>query len=116
MTYSSFEKEILKALFESGDWVDLYTLHEEYLLSPGQLSYAVRNFARSKIVESDGLLVRLTEHGQKWVFAHRREIFLSDRNRYWAEPLDDGALPPMPVAQPYLPKLKNANLKFLRKR
>src|SRR5690349_6164861 len=107
MMFSSFEKEILRALFECGDWLDLYTIHEEYLLSPGQLSYAVRNFARDRIVEADGLLVRLTEHGQKWVFAHRREIFLSDRHRYWVEPFNDSALPPMPVTQPYLPKLKN---------
>lgn len=116
MPYSSFEKEILRALFERGDWLDLYELHEEYLLSPGQLSYAVRKFDRDEIIDVDGLLVRLTEQGQKWVFAHRREIFLADRNRYWAELSDHKVQTPMPAVQPYLPKLNNANLKFLKNR
>jgi hypothetical protein len=114
--YYSFEREILRTMFERGDWLDLYTLHEEFLLSPGQLSNAVRNFARNEIIEVEGLLVRLTEQGKKWVFAHRREIFLTDRNRYWAKPFDHDAQPPIPTTQPYLPKLKNANLKFLMKR
>jgi hypothetical protein len=116
ITYSSFEKEILRSLFERGDWLDLYQLHQEYLLSPGQLSYAVRKFVHNEIIEVEGLLVRLTEHGQKWVFAHRREIFLADRNRYWAEPSDHKMQTPMPVTQPYLPKLNKANLKFLNNR
>lgn len=96
--------------------MDLYKLHEEYLLSPAQLSCTIRKLIEIDAVELNGLLARLTDCGRKWIFAERRRIFLSDRQRYWAYSVGAEPAARMPVYNPYLPKLKNMDIRFLAKK
>jgi len=113
--YASFEREIIRTLFESQDWVDLFDLHERYMLSPGQLSFAVRRLKGLGIIETNGLQVKLNARGRKWVFAHREPLFLRG-NRFWAAQNDqvgDAQLSPL---EPYMPKLKSIRADFFRNR
>lgn len=116
MKIASSEREILKLLYSSNEWADLYSLHDKYLLSPGQLSNAVRKFEDAGIIESKELEVKLTLKGRVWLIKHRRAIFMGGHGRPWAKPRPEHCQEPISPMQPYLPELENVDQAFfLRK-
>lgn len=100
---NTHDKLLLKLLFSAGGWADLYALHEQHLLSPGQISNAVRNALNAGIIEVDcDFRARLTEGGKAWVLLNRRAIFLSEAKRKWAH---SDAAPTAEVKDTYAPRL-----------
>jgi len=88
---SSAEIEIMRNLFASPSGsIDLYELHEEFLLSSGQLANVCRRMAEFGVLEiemEDGfptLLVTITPTGRQWVVRHRKRLFLTPSDRPWA--------------------------------
>lgn len=116
MIIGSPEREILRALYEARDWLDLYILHERYLLSPGQLSSAVRKFEAAGIVVSQELKVRLTDRGIIWLLKYRKSIFMSGHSRPWAKIRSNMRKEPIDPFSPYLPTLKFVDENFFSKK
>lgn len=104
MILGSAEREILRRSFNSFGAIDLYALHEEFLLSPGQLSRATRQLTSLGLAEVDGLKLKLTTGGLEWIFQNRHDLFLRDRNRHWAEPPEELLRVPVDAAKPYAPR------------
>ena len=107
---TSSEIEILRSLFSAGDGrLDLYGLHQKFKLSPGQMSRTCRAMEELEVleIERDGddptLIVCITDKGRRWIFEHRRELFLQDRTREWAEPMRRLS-PSVAAFEPYMPK------------
>ncbi|MEP3676146.1 hypothetical protein [Sulfitobacter sp.] len=110
---TSYEREVILALFESGDWFDLYELHEELLLSPAQVFSVVTFLASEALCKVDGTKATLTEKGVRWVLRNRKRIFMSTK-RHWSVP--QGAdVARLKVGQPYMPKLGSVDKYFFQK-
>jgi hypothetical protein len=113
--FTSFERETIRVLFASSDWIDIFVLHERYMLSPGQLSHAVRKLAALNVIDVSGLNVRLNSRGRKWVFVNRRMLFMRNEVRFWASRHDPTQHPSISPATPYMPKLKAVRTDFFKK-
>lgn len=75
-------RELLRALYAADAPVDIYILHENYRLSPGQLSRAVRTLTELGVAaENDQGMLSLTANGRNWVLMNRRSIFSA--KPYW---------------------------------
>lgn len=113
---NTHDKLLLKLLFSVGDkWADLYLLHERYLLSPGQISNAVRRACDAGIIETDcNLNARLTAGGRAWVLLNRKAIFLSGK-RWWATPSVEPNSTLEDTYAPRLPSLSKIDKAFFEK-
>lgn len=108
----SAEREILRLLFAaSGNYVDLYVLHQRYVLSAAQFSRALRQLEQRGLVEWDCLKARLTEKGTTWLLRNRKAIFLSV-NRPWRDMPDNLKRASVVATEPYLPKLSGVDRNF----
>jgi predicted methyltransferase len=84
-------RELLRAVYATNSALDLYELHQKYLLSPAQVLRAVRLLAELGIVSvgDNSQSVALTDRGRNWVLANRRRIF--SKHAYWKTvPNEDG--------------------------
>lgn len=88
---SSAEIEIMRHLFTSPRGsIDLYELHQEFMLSSGQLANVCRRMAEIGVLkiemkdELPTLMVSITPSGRQWVVRHRKRLFLSPSDRPWA--------------------------------
>jgi hypothetical protein len=114
MEIESFEREIIRELFKCQDWLDLYTLHQELLLSPAQVAYTLSELEAKGYSESEGTNARLTAEGRRWVLRSRRELFL-DVRRPWAKSklVKEATLE---ASQPYLPRLGSIDRHYFQKK
>lgn len=87
--FFSSEREVIEALFQAEDWLDLYELHVEFRLSPAQIYECLERLSFNNFADIEGTRGRLTESGRRWVLASRRMIFLSP-NLDWREIRDRG--------------------------
>lgn len=110
---TSNEREVILALFQSGDWLDLYELHEDFLLSPAQVVSVVNFLEGEGLCQVDGINARLTEKGIRWVLGNRRKIFMSSK-RHWSDPHGEDVAR-LRVGQPYMPKLGSVDRNFFHK-
>lgn len=110
---STHEREVILALYQSNDWFDLYTLHEDLLLSPAQIVSVVMFLESEGLCEIVDTKAKMTEKGSRWVLKNRKNIFMqSERN--WAEP----AVPKgdrLLAGEPYMPNLKSVDKDFFLK-
>lgn len=113
---SSSDKEVIAALFAEQNWLDLYSLHERFRQSPGQLTSLIRKLLLVNLVEVHALKARLTAAGKQWVLANRRALFLTPRARTWADyhPTNGGHMPRDPFT-PYMPELSSVRTEFFLK-
>jgi len=111
---TTFEREVISALFSAKGWVDLYDLHEKYLLSPGQLVHAARKFDQLGIVEWTETRLKLSDHGRHWVLVNRSTLFLQRSPRFWAIDFDGIVREPSHPSEPYMPKIRAVRAKFFR--
>src|SRR5689334_20346450 len=116
MELSSADKELLLALYSTKDWVDLYVLHERFLLSPGQILSSSERFGKLGVLEADGLRARLTSRGRRWVVEHRNVLLQSGRDRSWTSPSLRPILSRKSAAEPYLPDLRRIDFNFFKNR
>jgi hypothetical protein len=113
MMIPSHQREVILFLYESEGWVDVYQLHQEKLLSTGQIASVLLDLRESKYCVIRGLSAKLTEAGRNWVVSNRMELFLKV-SRDWAQPLpknDKSVLP----NEPYLPNLGQIDRNFYKK-
>lgn len=101
-------RELAKALYEGEGVVDLYALHDRFLLGPAELLRAFRVLKRIGIVaeERDGV-VHLSVDGRRQLWAWRRSLLVA-RERPWAT-MELDRLDP---AAPYLPDLAKVERSF----
>jgi len=116
MKFLPFEREMLRVLFEKDDWVDFYFFHDKYLLSPGQIAHAIRNFSENNIAEAEERRIRLMPHAYDWVYANRKAIFLSRTHRYWSKPMVERQQESIDPTTPYLPSLGSVDFRFFSDR
>lgn len=83
--FDSGDREIIRELYFSSDWVSLYFFHKKYYLSPGQISQTIEKLSESNILEVKNHRVRLSMEGKKWVIKYRKEIFFDIGDKYWKE-------------------------------
>jgi len=120
MKFNSAHVEFLRALYEQpGKGVELYTLHERFKLSPGQLSRMCSELEKLGVIyttkdEAGGITAAITEHGREWVIGHRRDLFLRDRGRCWSVPTVSAKAPADPF-EPYLPRLRKVQKPFFER-
>lgn len=110
---TSYEREVILALFESDDWFDLYDLHEDLLLSPAQVVSVITFLTGEALCQVDGTKAKLSEKGIRWVLRNRRRIFMSNE-RHWSLP-QRADVARLQVGQPYMPKLGSVDRDFFQK-
>lgn len=74
---------IIKGLMETGT-LDLYSIHQRFLLSPAQIVRSLQRLHSIGILEYDAEKAKITEFGESWIIANRKELFLKQKKRYWA--------------------------------
>ena len=109
----SHKRLVILALFQAGDWFDLYALHEEFSLSPAQIISTLVLLDEKSLCEVDGTRARLTQSGVNWVLKNRRELFMQS-GRKWAK-LDSSNRSNLYAGQPYMPRLRSVDKDFYRK-
>jgi hypothetical protein len=98
------ESIIIRDLYKSNDWVDLYSIHKKYLLSPIQMLDFCQASSEKGIIEIEGRMARITDFGRIWSIKNRHRIFSSERP--WAKGSSYLRKDRRAVEQPYLPKLE----------
>lgn len=107
--FNSSDREVIGALYDASDWVDLFEVHEAYVLSPAQVQESVERLAKVGYVERDGLHARLTEEGREWVVSSRRALFMSPTKDWRRFEIEDRIIA---ENEPYLPNLKKLDREF----
>ena len=100
--FTSADREVIRKLYAGEGWIDLYTLHAQYLLSPGQIADIMDRLARAGFVEVEGIRARMTGKGREWVIAARK-IFLATDRSTWRPEADAMLQSELVAGQPYLP-------------
>lgn len=110
--FNSSDREVIRLLFSSQDWVDLYSLHEGLGLSPAQIVDILERLKAVDLAESHDALARLTKAGRDWVLAARGAIFCDINKDSWrpsrAQLFSDATSP----STPYLPDLQLVDRDF----
>jgi len=84
--FNSFEILILRELiYGNNKNVNIYSLHDKYLLSPGQISKFVLTYLDKKIITFENHCISLTSKGKSWLVKNKDTLFLGAREREWAE-------------------------------
>ena len=106
---SSSDREVISALFEASDWLDLFDLHLDFVLSPGQVLDSVERLQAGGYLERKGLHARLTDLGREWVIASRRELFMNPARDWRSYEAKDRLVR---ENEPYLPDFAKVDRKF----
>ena len=106
---------VLKHLFNSLDYLDLYSLHEQYKLSPGQILAATAWLNKNGYVEQLGTMARLTAEGREWLIRERFWIF-HPNEKPWDEVPDGLRAERIRPNEPYMPDLTQVQKGFFLKR
>lgn len=114
MPVSSFEREIIRELFKSYDWFDLYSLHVRFLLSPAQVAYAISKLEGDGLVEIDGTNAKLTAQGRGWVLKNRRDLFLNAKRPWAKSKFEKGEK--LKAGKLYMPRLRSIDRAFFEKK
>lgn len=111
--FNSADREILRTLYSTGDALDVYVFYDRYNLIPSAILQSLRRFEGEGIIKLvGGSSLMLTEHGRRWVVAHRKRLFLRELDADWKEPPVSYLIDPLPTFAPYIPKRKNTSKKF----
>lgn len=101
---------LLREAYNSRDWVDLYSIHKRYLLSPLRLLEVCDELSMRKIIDLEGNSIRITDEGVRWTVKNRHSVFSSERP--WARPSQHVTIPKRKPTDPYLPNLKMVERDF----
>ena len=74
MNFSTEDKIIVSHLLEVGS-CKIYSLHEEYLLSPAQVVRALRNLVDNGILVFKGMEIGLAKNAKSQIFRLRHKIY-----------------------------------------
>jgi len=101
-------RELARALYANEGPVDVYELHERFLLSSAELLSSIQFLQGIGVIseERDGF-VRLSPQGRERIWDKRHELLMS-RDRPWTAI----ALDRLDPAAPYLPDLSKVELSF----
>ncbi|WP_417463223.1 hypothetical protein [Kordiimonas sp.] len=108
----SHAREIISLLYSNADWVDLYLLHEEKKLSPGQVAETLLLLQSEGNCDFNGVSAKLTTKGRQWVYENRKEIFFNVA-RSWARKTSSSEVAIAPN-EPYMPDLARLDINFFR--
>jgi len=100
-------RELARVIYCNPGKVDLYKLHLNYRLSPAEVSFAARYFARIGIADFDGVGFVSRPEAREWLFKRRRRFFM-DGKRPWGQDERHGIDP----SKPYLPNLGKVDRQF----
>lgn len=100
-------RELARAIYHADGEVDLYKLHLSYRLSPAEVSFAARYFARIGIADFNGLNFVLRVGAREWLFERRHRFFMQQQ-RPWSYDERQGIDP----SKPYLPELGRIHRRF----
>lgn len=84
MSLFSEDIELIKKLLDC-DTVNLYDLHNQFLLSPAQIATAIDRLIDKNHVTLEGMTLKVTEKGKEWLKADASVILASERRQYWRE-------------------------------
>jgi len=115
MNLDSSFRLVLRHLFSSVDYFDLYALHEKYKLSPGQILAAIAWLSENGYVEQLGTTARLTAEGREWLVRERFLLFQSTEKPWDAVP-DGLRVERIRPNEPYMPDLTQVQRGFFLKR
>lgn len=113
--YSSSDREVIRFLFASMDWSDLYDLHIEFRLTPGQVLDIVERLVAANFAELDGTKARLTSAGRAWILEARDSIFRGSRQEPWRPSAHEILENPKDQKSPYMPDLSLVDQEFFIK-
>lgn len=115
MEHSSSFRLIVRYLLGSEDYLDLYSLHEKYCLSPGQILDATTWLKDSGYIDQIGLKARLTAAGRDWLIAERFSVFQT-KEKPWEEVPEGLTIERVLPNEPYMPDLSQVQRGFFLKR
>lgn len=80
----SLVREVLKVLYESSNFVNLYVLYERYSLLPYDVYRIISILYKIGYIVRGDFQVSLTMDGRKYIFSHRKELFAKVK-KYWKQ-------------------------------
>ena len=106
MDINSEDRIFLKAIFASKESIDIYDIHKEYLLSPGQVSRSLKKLTKLDLVSVDFEAGKalLTENGLIKIVEKRKIFFGSFDREKWRAPPDEMLGEKIEINAPYIPR------------
>lgn len=87
----TYERIIVRRLFEATGYVDLFEFHERYRISAAQILDCCDRYGREGLIQRSGMKAQLTAAGRLQVWQNRRAMFSVGRAanwRYFKQPKD----------------------------
>lgn len=116
LKYSSADRIIIRKLWISDDGTSPYDLHDEYLLSPGQIAEAIEKFSSLGVINYIDQKIVFSPNGRAWVFDNRFELFCYDLNKTWREVDEKIRVEMIPANIPYKPNRKKLDYRTFSNR
>lgn len=104
MNLFSEDIELIKKLLKSNT-INLYELHNDFLLSPAQVATAIERLVANDYVALEGMSLTVTEKGKEWLKGDASVILVSERIRYWRELPSDMLQPQLGIDELYKPNI-----------
>lgn len=105
---TTIERSILRETVLNGGKYFVYKLHSKKKILPGEISRALRILENKNLIQTDGLMVELTEKGKSLAYSAQIGMVESSR-KPWRECPAEFKQPQMPINLPYLPNRKKMN-------
>src|SRR5262244_1474731 len=109
MKFSTSDRIILRALFASRRAVDIYSFHEKYRLSPGQLAATLGKLKELGLAQAEGTSLSAAPGARVWIFRNRRWIFSTAHKTGWRETPSDFCQPNLSQNALYKPRLSKVD-------
>ncbi len=103
--YSISERIILKELYQSNKFMNIYYFHEQYMLSPAQLNNFIRKYENINVVICNDYSIKLTQYGKNWILKNRNIIF-GKTQKYWSIIPEGMIIKKINLYQPYIPNIR----------
>ena len=101
---NNYDRLLLNALIRSDNEIHGFTLYNRYRVPPDEISRSIKRLQNWHIIESDGLIVRLTKMGKEWVQRVRFELY-SPAEKTWRICPQDFKQEQLAVNKPYIPRV-----------
>lgn len=109
------DRLLLNVLIRSENEIHGFTLYNRYHVPPDEISRSIKRLQNWHIVESDGLIVKLTKTGKEWVQKVRFDLY-SPVEKPWRICPQDFKHERLAVNKPYSPRISLLDKTFKIKR
>ncbi len=111
MAIAEIERKILIRLSDLDREVHPYIFYKDLQLSPLQISEAITQLEKQRLVTSSGLLVKVAERGKRLIFKMNGGQYIT-KNRPWRECPKKFKATRIGINEPYIPRISLLDKSF----